>query len=393
MDYTREPIVETVIIPKEGCKLAVRNSKGVGQEEYFVDALEVVSFGNSFFFRSVERPKSFLLPVTDYEVIEVRESRVMLKHSGVGRNIKIGGGKDTSQKKQESKSSRKSDSEDSPPVPVEPRVDKKRERRRYRRRRGGEDRDEQVEELAETEKSAPQSKDSKGKGKEPKEAKEPKDSKEAKESKSSRRRGNAEEAQPKGEADSQEKPTLQIQPPSGLISDTIQEYKQSGMYQEAFFSEEEQEASEDTPALEEESVVVGTKESESSQEVGGDADRFPGGKEDLGAEPVEGPGEDAGAVMLATAPPPLVQAPPETLVTAPPKVDAEEDVQEQEEALPDEGAVFVADPELGTEPAAEDSAESEEENAEDEEATKIGTPPPKRMSFLDIVEELSNGPQ
>lgn len=50
MDFTREPIIETVITPKEGCKLVVRSSKTVGQEEYFVDAVEVVTFGNAIFF-------------------------------------------------------------------------------------------------------------------------------------------------------------------------------------------------------------------------------------------------------------------------------------------------------------------------------------------------------
>jgi hypothetical protein len=78
--YTREPIIETVVTPREGHKLVVRSSRGAGQEEYFVDALEVVSFGSALFFRSIERPKSFLLPVSDYEVVEVRETRVVLKH-------------------------------------------------------------------------------------------------------------------------------------------------------------------------------------------------------------------------------------------------------------------------------------------------------------------------
>ena len=49
MDFTREPIIETVITPKEGCKIVVRSSKSNGQEEHFVDAVEVVSFGHSFF--------------------------------------------------------------------------------------------------------------------------------------------------------------------------------------------------------------------------------------------------------------------------------------------------------------------------------------------------------
>ncbi len=96
MNFTREPIIETVITPREGCKLILRNSKGVTQEDYYVDALEVVSFGNSIFYRSLERPKSFLLPVSDYEVIELKETRMVLKNVGVDRSIKIGGGKDAS---------------------------------------------------------------------------------------------------------------------------------------------------------------------------------------------------------------------------------------------------------------------------------------------------------
>lgn len=79
MDFTREPIIESVITPREGCKLVVRSSKGSGQEEYFVDAVEVVSFGKAEFLRCLERPKAFLLPVTDYEVLEVREPRMVLK--------------------------------------------------------------------------------------------------------------------------------------------------------------------------------------------------------------------------------------------------------------------------------------------------------------------------
>ena len=94
MNFTREPIIETVITPREGCKLVVRNSKGVG-EEYFVDAIEVVSFGRSFFFRSLERPKSFLVPVSDYEVLELKEIRMALKNASAERSIKIGGGRET----------------------------------------------------------------------------------------------------------------------------------------------------------------------------------------------------------------------------------------------------------------------------------------------------------
>jgi hypothetical protein len=95
VDFTREPIVETVITPKEGYKLVVRSSKSTGQEEYFVDAVEVVSFGQSLFFRSIEKPKCFLVPVSDYEVLEVREARMVLKNVGVDQSIKIAGGRET----------------------------------------------------------------------------------------------------------------------------------------------------------------------------------------------------------------------------------------------------------------------------------------------------------
>lgn len=83
MNFTREPIIETIVVPKDGFKLVVRNSKIAGVEEYFVDSVEIISFGPALFFRSMERPKSFLLPVSDYEILEVRETKVVLKHTGV----------------------------------------------------------------------------------------------------------------------------------------------------------------------------------------------------------------------------------------------------------------------------------------------------------------------
>lgn len=152
MDFTREPIIETVITPKEGCKLVVRSSKSNGQEEHFVDAIEVVSFGHSFFFRSLERPKTFLVPATDYEILEVREARMVLKNVGIDRAIKIGGGREGQMRtprepavekvdlapeghssQEDEAASDQSAAEKSP----DSRLDKKRDRRRnYRRRRG-----------------------------------------------------------------------------------------------------------------------------------------------------------------------------------------------------------------------------------------------------------------
>ncbi len=144
MDFTREPIIESVITPKEGCKLVIRSSKGAGQEEFFVDAVEIVSFGGTFFLRSLEKPKAFLVPATDYEVLEVRETRMVLKNVGLDRSIKIGGGREGTQRRAPAKEAPKKEKEEAPEVEAEPEPEqkaepKRRERRRnYRKRRGRE---------------------------------------------------------------------------------------------------------------------------------------------------------------------------------------------------------------------------------------------------------------
>lgn len=152
MNFTREPIIETIISPREGNKLLVRNSKSGSGEEYYVDAVEVVSFGHAFFFRSLERPKSFLLPVSDYEIMEVKETRVALKHVSHERNIKIGGGKEASMRQapRDQAPVREQEpivAEEAQPAGEEgvleaaigARMDKRRDRRRHRRRRGGDE--------------------------------------------------------------------------------------------------------------------------------------------------------------------------------------------------------------------------------------------------------------
>ncbi|MDR3624065.1 MAG: hypothetical protein P4L16_02860 [Chlamydiales bacterium] len=152
MNFTREPIIETVITPREGCKLVIKSSKCVGQEEYYVDAIEVVSFGQALFFRSSERPKSFLVPVTDYEVIETRETRMILKAAPTDKGIKIGGGREVSSKNKghqqdkEESSSLIDEFDDSDlefnqaetaeqAATADTRFDKKRDRRKNRRRK------------------------------------------------------------------------------------------------------------------------------------------------------------------------------------------------------------------------------------------------------------------
>ncbi len=143
MDFTRQPIIESIITPKEGCKLVVRSSKGIAQEEFFVDSLEVVSFSNFLFYRSLERPKCFMVPVSDYEVLEVREARMVLKNVGVDRTIKIGGGRvktDAPVEKERVETPTVTEEETPARTKAEPKgADKKRERRRHGRRRRGRD--------------------------------------------------------------------------------------------------------------------------------------------------------------------------------------------------------------------------------------------------------------
>lgn len=137
MHFTRDPIIESVITPREGCKLVVRSSKGVGQEEYFVDAVEVVNFGTNCFFRSQERPKAFLVPASDYEVLEVRETRVVLRHAAAAeKSIKI-----STREKEKPADAAPPKRERAPRKEKEEVSPERKKERRKRRRRGKEERE------------------------------------------------------------------------------------------------------------------------------------------------------------------------------------------------------------------------------------------------------------
>lgn len=100
MDFTREPIVETIITPKDGFRLVIRSSKNPGQEEFLVDALEVISFGSICFYRHLERPKAFIVPASEYEVLEVRESRMPLKAPSFEGTVKLNASREPSKGQQ-----------------------------------------------------------------------------------------------------------------------------------------------------------------------------------------------------------------------------------------------------------------------------------------------------
>ncbi len=234
VDFTREPIIETIITPKEGCKLVVRSSKSVGQEEYFVDALEVVSFGHCLFYRSVERPKAFLVPTADYEVLEVRETRMVLKNVGLDRSIKIGGGREPNvrqpkeivEKHEPAVVSEEVIQETADVIPIPDaveggRVDKKRDRRRHYRRRRGRDDTSPAE-------GTEGSDDSDNKSASKIDLPEPKKS------------SNSPEATTHEPATVT--PTMMsslLPPPPQLISETIKLYKDNALFQGAFYNKHE----------------------------------------------------------------------------------------------------------------------------------------------------------
>lgn len=245
MDFTREPIIETVITPRDGYKIVVRSSKTVGQEEYFVDSVEVVSFGGASFFRSMERPKAFLVPVSDYEVLEVREARIVLKNVGLDRSIKIAGGKEGGAKAHSPKEERVKE-ERREEKPREERVKEekvasdrpkdeadnkddsrtaegrgRRDRRRGRGRRRSDDNDT-------------------SKGEETSNGHDKVDI--------SPPRIQGEEAANEGERVSNIIMSELLTPPPTLISETLHRYRDNALFQSAFYTKEELDQAEPIPA-------------------------------------------------------------------------------------------------------------------------------------------------
>ena len=78
MDFTREPIIESIIVPADGYKLSVRKAAQT-DEGVLLEAVELVSFQNHLFYRSKANKKAFLVPVDQYELVEVRDVKVSLK--------------------------------------------------------------------------------------------------------------------------------------------------------------------------------------------------------------------------------------------------------------------------------------------------------------------------
>lgn len=211
MDFTREPIVETVVTSRDGCKIVVRSSKNPGQEEFIVDALEVVSFGNASFFRSLERPRAFLLPTSDYEVLEIREPRLSLKAATLEGSMRKEVARPMPQPK-EPPPARESAKEREEPLAEEAhqgeaRSERRRDKRRSSRRRRG--REEGRETRPETEEN-----------------------------------GSAETEEVSAKEVSPVVTAI-LPPPSTLIRDDLQRLRQSEQYKGAFYSRKEEGAKEE----------------------------------------------------------------------------------------------------------------------------------------------------
>lgn len=212
MNFTREPIIETIITPKEGYKLVIRNTKGTGQEEFFVDSVQVISMGHNCFYRSLEKPKPFVVPALDYEVLEVRETKMVLKMPSAEKGgIKIGGGREAPLKAKPEAREEEIEEEKESAVeaqgtagqPVAERGERRRDRRRMRRQK------DRFEKEEPTEKADISSVGG-----------------EEKKSESFRER--------------EEKPNLIIPPPNTLISETIARYKDIPGFASAFFEKVEE---------------------------------------------------------------------------------------------------------------------------------------------------------
>lgn len=114
MNFTREPIIETIISAREGYKIAVKSTKFAEFKEFLVDAIEIVSFNGTLFYRSQEKPKPFLAPVSDFEVSEIKETRFVLKNASLDKSVKITSSKEHLHRSLKEASEIASNEEDAP---------------------------------------------------------------------------------------------------------------------------------------------------------------------------------------------------------------------------------------------------------------------------------------
>lgn len=141
-------MIESVVAAKEGYHLVLHTTKANRSGELTCEAVEIVTFGNTTFFRSQEKSKPFLVPSSDYEITEAKDQRGSLKLVPQERASKASGGKDAGPKEAvkevaaaKERPARPAKAEPSSGDSAESAADRK---RRRRRRRGGREKGEDV---------------------------------------------------------------------------------------------------------------------------------------------------------------------------------------------------------------------------------------------------------
>lgn len=89
MHFTREPIIESILSARDGYKLVLRNSKTASSAEISAEVIEIVSFAGTVFYRSQDRSRNFLLPAIDFEIVEVKDARLVLKNISLEKSSKL----------------------------------------------------------------------------------------------------------------------------------------------------------------------------------------------------------------------------------------------------------------------------------------------------------------
>jgi len=238
MNFTREPILETIISAKEGYKLQLKSTKNDGKMEYLVDAVEVVCFGTTFFYRSCELAHTFFVPAQDFEIVQVRQTRLVLK-TPTEKNIKIAGGdqskndnkKDNKKSKSKSKDKKAEDKKAEDKKDEKKSDDKKVEGKKDEPKKGDKKEEAKKGEKKSDDKKVDAKKDVTEKTQEEKSSKEKNDEKPKKEAKGKNKKAQ-EKKQPKaGKEDLEDVPPAGsifshlLRPPESLISDSIHKYQ------------------------------------------------------------------------------------------------------------------------------------------------------------------------
>lgn len=89
MDFTRIPLLETILTAREGYVLHLHNCWRE-EEHYTAAALQLVTIGGVLFYRAAEDPCLFLLPANAYRVTESKQPSLGLVYSKEQRRPRKG---------------------------------------------------------------------------------------------------------------------------------------------------------------------------------------------------------------------------------------------------------------------------------------------------------------